>query len=198
MGQVAVGAATRRNGKLGATFKKLLGAYLMGTALFVAVWFIINPFFDASGVWDVANYLMAAALVGALLFNARRKLRSNSDEEGDRLRPWEINLCLYLTIGVAVLFLRNWSLEMAGAGGDDSMTGLVWITVNVLFPLTAGTAGVALWRDSAQPWGRWRRSLAPPTDSRSCVLPGRVTLSDTPVPACAVPSAGTCLQCLVA
>ena len=127
-----------------AAFKKLLGAYLIGTALFVAAWFIINPFFDASGVWDAANYLMAVALVVALLFNLYRKLKDNADEDGDRLRHWEINLCLYLTIGVAILFFRNWFLEIAGTGGDDSTTGLVWITVNVLFPLTAGATGAAL------------------------------------------------------
>lgn len=56
MGQVAVGAATRRNGKLGATFKKLPGAYLLGTAIFVVGWFIINPFFGAIGAGDAANW----------------------------------------------------------------------------------------------------------------------------------------------
>lgn len=59
------------------------------------------------------------------------------------------NFCLHLTIGVAILFFRYWFLEIAGAGGDDSTTGLVWITVHVLFPLTAGTAGVALRREAA-------------------------------------------------
>ena len=117
-------------------FKKLLGAYLLGTAVFVAVWFVVNPFFDASGVWDVANYLMAVALVAALVFNTRRMFEERT-----------VNLCLYLTVGVALLFFRNWFLEMSGADGDDSTTGLVWIVVNVLFPLTAGATGLALWRE---------------------------------------------------
>ena len=144
----ALGAPTRRNGELKAAFKRLLGAYLIGTALFVAAWFIINPFFDARGVWDAANYLMAVALVVSLLFNLHRKLRVNADQDGDRLGRWEIDLCLYLTIGVAILFFRNWFLEIAGDGDGDSATGLVWIVVNVLFPLTAGTAGAALWRET--------------------------------------------------
>ena len=127
-------------------FKKLLGAYLIGAAVFVAAWFIINAFFEASGVWDAANYLMAVALVGALLFNLYRKLKDDAD--GDRRRRWEVDLCLYLTLGVAILFFRNWFLEMAGTGSNNSTTGLVWIVVNVLFPLTAGTTGVALWRES--------------------------------------------------
>ncbi len=131
-------------------FRKLLGAYLMGTAVFVAVWFVVNPFFDVNGVWDVANYLMAVALVAALVLNARRTVE---DREGERgadasLRSLEINLCLYLTVGAALLFFRNWFMEIAGADGDNSTTGLVWIVVNVLFPLTAGATGAAIWRDS--------------------------------------------------
>ena len=131
-----------------AAFKKLLGAYLMGTAVFVAVWFVVNPFFDVNGVWDVANYLMAVALVAAPLLNARRTVEDRAGERGDYdfLGRAEVNLCLYLTAGVALLFFRNWFLEMSGADGDDSTTGLVWVLVNVLFPLTAVATGLALWR----------------------------------------------------
>ncbi len=133
-------------------FRKLLGAYLMGTAVFVAAWFVVNPFFNANGVWDVANYLMAVALVAALLFNAGRKLEDRAGGRGADAshRSLEINLCLYLTAGVALLFFRNWFLEIAGADGDNSTTGLVWIVVNVLFPLTAGATGAAIWRRSAE------------------------------------------------
>ena len=132
-------------------FKKLLGAYLMGTAVVVAVWFVVNPFFDVHGVWDVANYLMAVALVAALVLNARRGVEDGARARVhcDGLRRWEVNLPLYLTAGVALLFFRNWFLEMAGADGDNSTTGLVWVVVNVLFPLTASSTGLALWRESA-------------------------------------------------
>ena len=132
-----------------AAFKKLLGAYLMGTAVFVAVWFVVNPFFDVNGVWDVANYLMAVALVAALVLNARRTFEDREGERGDgpNLRSLTANLCLYLSAGVALLFFRNWFLEIAGADDYNSTTGLVWVVVNVLFPLTAGTTGAALWRE---------------------------------------------------
>ena len=55
--------------------RKLLGGYLIVVAVFVASWFVVNPFFDAPGVWDVANYLMAAALVTALAFSVKRSLK---------------------------------------------------------------------------------------------------------------------------
>ncbi|MDE2937557.1 MAG: hypothetical protein OXR67_01355 [Chloroflexota bacterium] len=133
-------------------FRKLLGAYMMGTAVFVAAWFVVNPFFDVSGIWDVANYLMAVSLVAALVFNVRRKFRERREGEGDlckSLRRWEAILRVYLTAGVTILFFRNWFLEIAGADGDASTTGLVWIAVNVLFPLAAGATGLTLWRESA-------------------------------------------------
>ncbi len=132
-------------------FRKLLGAHLMGTAVFVAVWFVVNPFFDVNGVWDVANYLMAVPLVAALLLNSRRTVEDREGERGDGSGPRSLtaNLCLYVTVGVALLFFRNWFLVMSGADGDDSTTGLVWIVVNVLFPLIAGATGAAPWRESA-------------------------------------------------
>ena len=70
----------RRDGELRTAFRKALGAYLMGMAVFVAVWFVVNPFFDVSGVWDVANYLMAVALVAALAFNVRRKYEDSAGQ----------------------------------------------------------------------------------------------------------------------
>ena len=149
MGMDTLRGLTRRKAELTGAFKKLLGAYLMGTSLFVAAWFVVNPFFDAQGVWDVANYLMAVALAAALVFNARRRFEDGAGENGGgpHLRSLTANLCLYLAAGVALLFFRNWFLEIAGADGDDPATGLVWIVVNVLFPLTAGAAGAALWRE---------------------------------------------------
>ena len=88
-----------------------------------------------NGVWDVANYLMAVALVAALQFNARRTFedREGERDDGASLRSLTANLCLYLTAGVALLFFRNWFLEMAGANGDNSITGLIWVVVNVCF-----------------------------------------------------------------
>jgi len=53
MGMGTFRGLTRRKVELMAAFKKLIGAYLMGTAVFVAVWFAVNPFFgvNGSGTW---------------------------------------------------------------------------------------------------------------------------------------------------
>ena len=56
--------------------QKPLGAYLVGIAVVVAVWFIINTFFvnvfEVQDVWYVLDAFMFAGLVLALGFNARR------------------------------------------------------------------------------------------------------------------------------
>ena len=132
--------------------RKLLGGYLIVVAVFVASWFVVNPFFDAPAVWDVANYLMAAALLAALAFSVDRIFKEARELGPSANRGhMEANPGLYLTAGVAILFFRNWFLEISGQGEESTVaTGMVWIVVNVLFPLVAGTAGLTLWRDSAQ------------------------------------------------
>ncbi len=132
--------------------KKLLGVYLIAVGAFVAAWFVVNPFFDAPAFWDVANYLMAAALVTALPLIVNRIFKEAREIEPRASRRLvEVNPGLCLTAGVAILFFRNWFLEISGQGDDISVTtGMVWIVVNVLFPLVAGTAGLSLCRDSAQ------------------------------------------------
>ena len=135
-----------------AALKKLLGGYLIVVAVFVASWFVVNPFFAVPGVWDVANYLMAAALVAALAFNAHRRHSEERELGPDVCRRYlRVDVGLYLTAGLTLLFFRNWFLEISGRGEESSVaTGMVWIVVNVLFPLVAGTAGLSMWRDSVQ------------------------------------------------
>ncbi len=135
-----------------AALKKLLAGYMVGVAVFVAFWFVFNPFFEAPGVWDVANYLMAAALVVALAFYARRSFKEAEEiGTGVSQRCLGVDVRLYLTVGLTILFLRNWFLEISGQGDESSVpTGMVWIVVNVLVPLVVGTAGLFLWRESAR------------------------------------------------
>ena len=135
-----------------AALKKLLAGYMVGVAVFVAFWFVFNPFFEAPGVWDVANYLMAVALAMALAFYASRSFKEAREiGTGASQRYLGVDVGLYLTVGLTILFLRNWFLEISGQGVESSVTtGMVWIVVNVLFPLVVGTAGLFLWRESAR------------------------------------------------
>ena len=149
-----------------AVLKRLGAAYLIGVAVAVAVWFIINSFFvdsfDVLGVWHVLDILMVISLPLALDFNLRRKLRASAEREpGDAVtrRYLEANAAFYLTAAVTILFLHNWfsllALGSEGALGLGSDMGLnhqawvIWAAVDTLLPLVIGATGCALWRDAA-------------------------------------------------
>ena len=142
--------------------KRLGAVYLIGVAVVVAVWFIINPFFvdsfEVMNVWRVLNVLMVLALPLALDFNLRRKLRVSAEREpGDAItrRYLEANAAFFLTAVVTVLFLHNWFSLLAF--GEDSLNSnygnhqawVIWAAVDTLLPIALGVTGCAMWRDAA-------------------------------------------------
>ncbi len=139
--------------------KKLFGAYLMGVAAVVAVWFIINSFFvdsfEVLNVWYVLDILMVIGLAVALLFNYGRKGKEGGREPGEAVsrRYVEVNTAFYLTAGITILFLHNWFSLLAN--GSDSLDGnhqawVIWAVVDTLLPLTLGVTGCAMWRESSE------------------------------------------------
>ena len=139
--------------------KKLLGAYLIGTATVVAVWFIINPFFldsiEVPNVWYVLDILMLIGLAVALVFNYDRKRREEAGRESvepvTRLHL-QVNAAFYMTAGLTILFLHNWFSLLAN--GPNSLDGnhqawVIWSVVDTLLPLTLGATGCAMMRKSS-------------------------------------------------
>ena len=139
--------------------KKLFGAYLIGVATVVAVWFIINSFFTDSfntlNVWYTLDVLMLIGLTIALIFNYARKREEEAGREpGEPVsrRHLEVNVGFYLTAGITILFLHNWFSLLAN--GSDSLDGnhqawVIWAVVDTLLPLVLGVTGCAMWRDAA-------------------------------------------------
>lgn len=139
------------------SIKKLLGMYLVLTATVVAVWFIISTFFVDSfnviDVWYVLDILMVIGLAVALAYNFDRKRRMDAEPQGNGVtrRYVEANVALYLTAGVTILFLHNWfSLLYNGAESLDGnhQAWVIWAVIDTLLPITLGTTGCALWRES--------------------------------------------------
>ena len=140
--------------------KKLFGAYLVGVATAVAVWFIIGVFFadafNTLNVWYVLDVLMAIALAVALLFNYDRKRRDDAGREPGEpatRRHLEVNAAFYLTAGITIIFLHSWFSLLANGG--DSLDGnhqawVIWAAVDTLLPLTLGATGCAMWREAAE------------------------------------------------
>ena len=139
--------------------KKLLGAYLIGVAMVVAVWFIINSFFvdsfNVTDVWFVLDILMVIGLAVALIFNYDRKRREDGRPTGDSItrRYLENNVAFYLTAAVTIIFLHNWFALLSG--GAESLDGnhqawVIWAFVDTLLPLVLGVTGCAMWRGSSE------------------------------------------------
>ena len=139
--------------------KKLFGAYLIGVAVVVAAWFIINTFladsFDTLNVWYVLDILMVVGLAVALVFNYDRKRRDGdrSPDAAISRRYLEVNTAFYLTAGITILFLHNWFSFLYN--GPDSLNGnhqawVIWAVVDTMLPLTLGVTGCAIWRESSQ------------------------------------------------
>ena len=142
-----------------AGLKKLGGVYLVGLAVAVAVFFIVNPFLsdsiDVLNVWYVLDVLMLVGLVIALAYNyARKREECGGDPGGAVTRQYlDVNAAFYVTAGVTVLFLHNWfSLLAMGADSlDDNSRAAwtIWAAVDTLLPIVVGVTGCRMWREAA-------------------------------------------------
>ena len=136
--------------------KKLGAVYLIGVAVAVAVFFIVNPLLtdaiDVPVVWQVLDVLMAAALAIALAANYTRKQGEDGGDPGGCVtrRYLEVNVAFYLTAAVTILFLHSWFSLLAE--GTDSLDGnhqawVIWAAVDTVLPLIVGITGCRLWRE---------------------------------------------------
>lgn len=142
-----------------AALKRLGAAYLIGVAVVVAVFFIVNNVLDgdipALTVWYVLDVLMAIALVVALVYNYSRKLDESDGDPGEGVtrRYLEVNVAFYLTAGLVILFLHNWfSLLALGSDSlDDNRRAAwtIWAAVDTLLPIVVGVTGCTLWREAS-------------------------------------------------
>ena len=141
-----------------AGLKKLSAVYLIGVAVAVAGFFIVNPLLtdaiDVTTVWLVLDILMAVALVIALTCNyARKREECGGDPAGAVTRRYlEVNVAFYLTAAVTILFFHNWFSLLAE--GTDSLDGnhqawVIWAAVDVVLPLIVGITGCRLWRETS-------------------------------------------------
>ena len=128
----------------------------MGSALVVAVYFIINNFlagsFDVLSVWYVLDVLMLIGLALALIFNNASMREEGGRGETVTRRYLEVNTAFFVTAGVTILFLHNWLSLLAL--GPDSLNGnhqawVIWAAVDTLLPLVLGVTGARLWRESS-------------------------------------------------
>ena len=139
--------------------KKLVGIYLVGVALAVAVFFAINPFLAASfevlNVWNMLDVLMLIGLALGLVFNYAAKREACKGDAGETItrRYLEVNVAFFVTAGTSILFLHAWFSLLAQ--GPDSLDGnhqawVIWAAVDTLLPLVLGFTGYRLLRGDSQ------------------------------------------------
>ena len=142
-----------------AGLKKLGAAYLVGVAVVVAVFFIVNTLLDDEidvlDVWYVLDVLMLIGLAIALTYNYARKQDEDGGDPGGVVtrRYLEVNVAFYLTAGVTILFLHNWFslLALGGDSLDDNRRAAwtIWAAVDTLLPIVVGITGCRLWREAS-------------------------------------------------
>ena len=137
--------------------RKLLGMYLVAVATVVAVWFIVNTLFvnsfNVSDVWFVLDILMVVGLAVAVIFNCDQKRREDGRPPGEPItrRYLEVNIALYLTVGITILFLHSWiAFLKLGLEADNHQAWVIWAVVDTLLPLTLGVTGCRMLKDSAE------------------------------------------------
>ena len=136
------------------TVARLSAVYLVGVAVVVALYFIINPLhaesYNPENVWFVLDILMVIGAVIALGFNTWRKMRERGRSDGDPItrRYVEVNLLFYATVAVTVLLVHSWfSILVSGLALDDHQAWVKWAMVDTLLPLIYGATGFAIWRE---------------------------------------------------
>ena len=135
--------------------KRLSGIYMIGVAIAVAVYFIINPFlvdsFEVINVWRVLNVLMVIGLALALIFNYVRKREEDTQDPNQPAtrRHLDVNVSFYLTAAVTILFLHNWfsllALGESSLNDTNQQAWVIWAAVDTALPLVLGVTGCRLW-----------------------------------------------------
>lgn len=114
--------------------KRIIGYYLLLTALAAALLFIVTPLIhDGSPdypLWKILNWFMAAGAVAIMVvaFAARRALGCEKLDTLERLR---LSLVFYGAIVLAMLFFWEWFWTL----NPDSETGEAVTSHMVYFPI---------------------------------------------------------------
>ena len=114
--------------------KRIIGYYLLLTALAAALLLIVTPLIhDGSAdypLWKILNWFMAVGVV-AVLVTAFLGKRDLGDREADTTEQLCVNLVFYGSIVLAMLFFWEWFWTL----NPDSETGEAVTSHIVYFPI---------------------------------------------------------------
>ena len=133
---------------------RLLAVILAIVATGVALHFVFETFYedvvDTSQVWRIMNWFMAVTVLAAMAVNCCLKTRLDSGEAGSSPVSPEylaVNLGLYASIILALLFFWNWFDNLTiGSGEQSDLHFYIWVLIDAVFPVVLGTTACRLWR----------------------------------------------------
>ena len=114
----------------------------------VAVQAVASETYDAelsSTVWLVLNWLMAVAVITAIVFSYMRWRGGDGSAAGDWISPRAL---LIACAALLVLYFEQWSSEFAiGTAELSSFRRTLWLLIDTLFVIVNATVGMRLLRD---------------------------------------------------
>ena len=135
--------------------KRAAAVYMLLLALGVAGHFLATQFYDprlegtALDAWLVFDPLMVAGAVMALVvaFDRKRRLDAGGGDRSVSREYLEANGTLYFTAALFLALLWNWfGVEFVEPSNAE---GLVWILIDVTFPLLMASTGIRLLREAS-------------------------------------------------
>ena len=129
--------------------KRIFGFGHVIVAALVAVQFLGGEIRADDAVardWETLNYFMAVAVIAALIFSY---LRARSADKSD-LQEWLASSAMLIASAVLFLmFFEQWFAWTVFKDADDELgefRSLVWIAVDVMFPIVNMIVGIYLLR----------------------------------------------------
>lgn len=116
----------------------------MIVAAVVAIYFVVEQLGALPSLWQYLNYPMALCILLGVVFTQIRKRRLEAAGL-DRIltrQYTETNILAYGFIALSMLFFWNWIYELVeGDAEGDTLRSLVWVGVDVAFPLLTASLG---------------------------------------------------------
>ena len=132
--------------------KMLFGSIHIILGLAVAVQFLASEIYDDDAVgqvWDILNYFMAVGVVAALVFSYLRA----KDADGSDVQEWvAATVMLIASAALFLLFFEQWFAWTVFKEADDELgesRSLVWIMIDVMFPIVNIVVGSYLLRKAS-------------------------------------------------
>ncbi len=135
-----------------ATIKRLFGYVHIVLGSLVAVQFLASEIYadDAVGsTWDALNYLMAVGAIAALVFSY---IRAREADRSDLAEWIGSTTMLIASTALFLLYFEQWFAWTVFKDADDELgdyRSMVWIVIDVMFPIVNIIVGSYLLRSNA-------------------------------------------------